>query len=247
MLRNADPYGIVEIQSEWVLGQEALGSKRKFWYRSELEDSTSWLFKYPQKGSGQHWAEKVAAEVADVLEILHARVELAEFRGTRGSTTESFARDGRELYHGNQVLAGYVHGYDPDREFHQSDHTFDNILYGLELAFETPEGRRGARGAATMKTGQSCKSVPRAGGRVSSHRLSIMHRPLAESWWTRVRESAAADCSISAALVRTRRTHAEPFSGPRTIGTACRHWSWSAALPRRSRSSFGHLSSAWKR
>jgi hypothetical protein len=147
MSSDLAPYPIGEIQPEWVLEQEALGSKRKFWYSSNPKEEASWLFKYPQARSGQHWAEKVAAEVADALEINHARVELAVFEGTPGSTTESFARDGRELFHGNQILAGHVHGYDASREFRQSDHTFENILYGLDSAFATPDGRRWARGA----------------------------------------------------------------------------------------------------
>ena len=44
------------------------------------------------------------------LAALHARVELAAFQGVQGSATESFAREGRELYHGNQVLAGQLMG-----------------------------------------------------------------------------------------------------------------------------------------
>ena len=100
-------YSVLEIQPEWVLEREALGSKRKFWYRA-TEDEPQWLFKYPQPNAGQHWSEKIAAEVAAGLEILHARVELAVFQGTRGSATESFAREGRNLFHGNQILAGAI-------------------------------------------------------------------------------------------------------------------------------------------
>jgi hypothetical protein len=140
----ADPYTVRVIQPEWVLEQEAMGSKDKFWYRSE--DGTDWLFKYPQANTGQHWAEKIAAEVAGCLEVLHARVELALFQGVRGSATESFARDGRELYHGNQVLAGYVLDYDPGKQFRQSDHTVENVFSAMDLAFVSPEAARRAKG-----------------------------------------------------------------------------------------------------
>lgn len=107
-----EPYSIFEIQPGWVLEPEGMGSKEKFWYRVKDEEP-EWLFKFPQPNTGQHWAEKIAAEVAACLEILHARVELAIFQGTRGSATETFARDGRDLFHGNQMLAGKVLGYDP--------------------------------------------------------------------------------------------------------------------------------------
>ncbi|MGH9890982.1 MAG: HipA domain-containing protein [bacterium] len=137
------PYPIIEIQPDWVLESEAMGSKDKFWYRDG--DGPDWLFKFPQPNTGQHWSEKIAAEVADGLDILHAQVELAVFQGVRGSATASFARDGREVYYGNQVLAGHVLGYDPGKQFRQSDHTLDNIFLALERVFLAPEAARWAK------------------------------------------------------------------------------------------------------
>jgi hypothetical protein len=140
----SEPYSIFKIQPEWVLEQEAMGSKDKFWYRAK-NGEPEWLFKFPQPNTGQHWAEKIAAEVAACMDILHGVVELAVFQSTRGSATESFARDGRELFHGNQILAGKVHGYDPAKEFHQCDHTLANIFLGLERTFTKPEGAHRAK------------------------------------------------------------------------------------------------------
>jgi hypothetical protein len=131
-------YPVIQIEPGWVLEPEALGSKRKFWFRGQGYQA-EWLFKFPEKNTGQHWAEKIAAEVAEILDIPHARVELAEFQGTRGSTTESFARDGWELFHGNQILAGKVLGYDPDKKFQQSDHTLTNIFSAIDMTFPTSE------------------------------------------------------------------------------------------------------------
>jgi len=139
----ANPYPIIEIQPDWVLEPEAMGSKDKFWFRDD--DGPEWLFKFPQANTGQHWSEKIAAEVADQLDILHARVELALFQDVRGSATESFARDGRELVHGNQVMAGSVLGYDPGKQFRQSDHTLENILLSLERIFLSADARKRAK------------------------------------------------------------------------------------------------------
>jgi hypothetical protein len=137
-------YNVFEIRPEWVLEQEALGSKEKFWYRAK-DDEPEWLFKFPQANTGQHWAEKIAAEVAARLKVLHAQVELAVFQGVRGSATESFARYGRSLYHGNQILAGQVLGYDPMKEFRQSDHTLTNIFAALDRAFLVPHSAHRAK------------------------------------------------------------------------------------------------------
>lgn len=142
-MKPATQYAVRELQPEWVLGTEAMGSKDKFWFRSG--DDPEWLFKFPQPGTGQHWSEKIAAEVAEALDILHARVELAVFQEQRGSATESFAREGRELYHGNQIMAGHVLNYKPDKKFGQSAHTLENIFLALERAFASPDGARRAK------------------------------------------------------------------------------------------------------
>ena len=140
----SDLYSIVEIQPEWILEPEEMGSKTKFWYRPP-DQERDWLFKYPQPNTGQHWAEKIAAEVAGLLAIPHARVELAVFAGKPGSVTESFARGGRELVHGNQMLERTVHGYDPKKTFHQPSHTLANIWQVMGRVFVGPEAVRRAK------------------------------------------------------------------------------------------------------
>ncbi len=113
--------------------QEALGTKKKFWYRKNRSLS-SWLFKYPQVGVGQHWSEKIAAELASEVKIFRAKVKLAVFDGHKGSATENFS-EGADLYHGNQILAGYVLGYDREKKRRQSDHTLVNIFSALDKTF----------------------------------------------------------------------------------------------------------------
>ena len=134
----ADPYRIVEVKPEWIIDQEDMGTKTKFWYRDPDEDA-NWLFKYPRSDTGEHWAEKIAEEVASVLGVIRAKVELAQFEGDRGSVTESFARRGRALYHGNQMLERVVSGYEPRRRFRQSQHTLANIFEVMDRAFARSE------------------------------------------------------------------------------------------------------------
>jgi len=142
----SQPYTIIEVDPEWVLEPEAMGSKDKFWYRKPEPDKVDWLFKYPQANTGQHWAEKIAAEVAAKLGIFHAVVELAIFQNVRGSATQSFAREGRELVHGNQALGGKVLGYDVSATFRHSSHTMANIFLVMDdRAILTSEGARRAK------------------------------------------------------------------------------------------------------
>ncbi len=122
-----------------------MGSRTKFWFRFEGDYGRSWLFKYPRCKTGEHWAEKIAAEVAELLEVPHAKVELAEFDGNRGSATESFVRGRQFLIHGNQILDRIVNGYDHEQRFHQSSHTLENILDAIDTVFVRTEISRKAK------------------------------------------------------------------------------------------------------
>ena len=111
-----------------------MGTREKFWY-SKPDDETNWLFKYPRSNAGEHWAEKIAAEVASAVGVRHAKVELAEFQDTRGSVAESFARGGRVLYHGNQMLELTVDDYELQEKFRESSHTLENIWKVIDSVF----------------------------------------------------------------------------------------------------------------
>ena len=115
-----------------------MGSKDKFWFRDPGDPhECDWLFKFPTENTGQHWAEKVAYEIARRMRILAPRVELAQCQSadgepSPGSATRSFS-SGYELYHGNQILAGMDDTYDPERRFGQSMHTVKRIFDSLSV------------------------------------------------------------------------------------------------------------------
>ena len=135
-----DSFLIKEIQLAWVLQPEDMGGKRKFWYRQPEEDDIPWLFKYPRGDSGEHWAEKIAAEVAGLLEITCAPVQLATFQGVMGSSSRSFLTENQQLFHGNQVLARIMADYDLSRRFNQSNHTLENIRIACDQLFVDHDG-----------------------------------------------------------------------------------------------------------
>ena len=136
----AEYYPVIEVQPEWAPETENMGSKPKFWYRQPGEPESYWLFKYPRENRGEHWAEKIAAEVAARLDIAHARVELAAFQGAQGSATESFSDGKLELFHGNQVLNTTFADNDlREWNFRFADHTLENIWFALDNTFETSD------------------------------------------------------------------------------------------------------------
>jgi len=130
----------ISAQPEWI---EQMGSKPKFWFR-QPDDEQQWLFKFSREGTGEDWAEKIAAEIAGMLDISAPGVELAVFDGRRGSISRSFVlqREGWDLIHGNELLAADVSGYQRDLVFRQSQHTLDNILTVLRRIFPDPEQSR---------------------------------------------------------------------------------------------------------
>ncbi len=137
------PYPVLTIEPEWVLEPEQLGTKDKYWVRFPKDHKEigggHWLFKYPTENTGQHWAEKIAYEIACAMKILSPRVELAELDGARGSATESFTHtDSYELFHGNQILAGTDAEYVPDQRFKQNRHTIERIFGSLDHLFKKP-------------------------------------------------------------------------------------------------------------
>ena len=149
-----EPYPVVNVEEsiDWEVtrdfkdhsedveptGVEPMGSKKKFWYRDRK--GAWWLFKYPRGTSGEHWAEKVAAEVAGRLGVPHCSVELAIFDGNPGTVSQSFVdeRQGEKLFLGNQALDETVSEYDPNMSMRQLDYSLENILRALDEKTDDP-------------------------------------------------------------------------------------------------------------
>lgn len=132
----ADPFPILELHSDSPEDIEQLGSKPKFWFRRQ-GDEQPWLFKYTRANTGEDWSEKIASELAKLLAIPAATVELATFMGERGCVSRSFVetKKGFELIHGSEVLAGRVLGYEKEKHRGQSDHCLGNIIAAVEQVF----------------------------------------------------------------------------------------------------------------
>lgn len=142
-----EPYPIIQLKPEWVRADETMGTKDKAWFL--LPDTNErWLFKYARVNegvsTGEHWAEKIAAEIADLLGIPHCLVEFAEFDRRVGSLSRRFpelSQPAIELIHGNDLLPGFVLGYEREKRFRQTDHTLLNILAAVSRAITDDEQR----------------------------------------------------------------------------------------------------------
>ena len=135
-------FPILQIPTNARRDVEQLGSKPKFWFEHEGEN---WLFKEARENTGEDWSEKVASEIAALLELPTHHTELANWQGRPGSAVRSFlAAKSTVLVHGNELLGGLIANYDKDKQRGQSDHTFDNIVTVIEKLFPVDKARREA-------------------------------------------------------------------------------------------------------
>jgi hypothetical protein len=114
---------------------EPIGSKKKFWFRSPFSRER-WLFKEARPRTGEDWAEKIAAEVAELLELPHARVELARHRDNVGIVTQDFTElhERWQLVHGNELLFELDPSYPRLGAYRVHQHTLEAVRAALSQA-----------------------------------------------------------------------------------------------------------------
>ena len=128
-----EEYISVDVSAWLTIGDEMMGTKPKCWLRSP--DDKKWLFKQKyRENSEDDWSEKIASELACLLGLPHARVELATRNGGRGIITLDLVTEqgAEELLPGNRLLVEADPGYDPgdplQDQYHVAQHTIQRIF-----------------------------------------------------------------------------------------------------------------------
>ena len=126
-------YGLVELPgARTPENREPLGSKKKLWFRHPSDAEPRLLFKFNRPGTGEDWSEKVAAELAELLGLPHAQVELATFEGERGAAIVDFTKGEQvALVHGNEILEFVDPAY-PRQSHRAPEHTVSAVFSALE-------------------------------------------------------------------------------------------------------------------
>jgi hypothetical protein len=140
----ANAFADVDVSS-WEVGDpEPLGTRRKWWMVDPSE--RQWLFKpvttqrhadgttFPK---GEDWSEKIAAELAPLVGLPAATVELATYHGDVGIISLDM-RDGHELVHGNEVLFGIDRSYPRSDRQDVAGYTLDAILAAFDITDVAP-------------------------------------------------------------------------------------------------------------
>lgn len=141
---------------------EPMGSKPKFWFSPTEELQGRWLFKAARPGTGDDWSEKIAAELATLLDLPCAQVELGSYLKNRGSISRKFHSENTSLTHGNEMLSTIIPNYPrPDesspKQLKVRLHTVEAVFQALEqFQVGLPPGRGPVAGivsAADLFTG----------------------------------------------------------------------------------------------
>jgi len=89
---------------------EQLGTKEKFWFIYLSEGFSTCLFKYSRDNTGEHWSEKVAEQLCEILHIPHVKYDIALSHGRLGVVTKNIVPDDHRMVMGNEVL----HNHEPN-------------------------------------------------------------------------------------------------------------------------------------
>lgn len=137
-------FEIYDISDIDPVATEPMGSKEKFWVHHPSLGMC--LFKIARADTGEDWAEKVAAHLADRLGLPHARYELAHWHETRGVISPTFLASGSAYVPGNEILGRAITGYPSTKSgskihYRVPQHTVRTVLSVIEIGpVEPPIG-----------------------------------------------------------------------------------------------------------
>lgn len=134
---TVEPFPIIDVSGWDIIADETSGAEEKYWLE-EPGTRVRWLYKPTKVKAGQvygeDWAEKVVSELATMMGVPCARMELAQMRGTNGCIGADLCPRSHELHPGQVLLEqfgalGYVH---VAKGKSHTGHSLENIHAGLK-------------------------------------------------------------------------------------------------------------------
>jgi hypothetical protein len=127
-----EQFEVIQVTEEnyATLEDEQMGSKTKFWF--DHQKLGRCLYKQARLNTGEDWAEKIAAELCNLLGLPHACYELAKtWEGNYGVVSPNFVREEETLVHGNEILAAIIPNYPRTATYNATQHTIDIVLTSI--------------------------------------------------------------------------------------------------------------------
>ena len=123
---------------------EQLGTKEKFWFLFAPEQSLKWLFKFSRENTGEHWSEKVAEQLCELLQIPHVEYDLARCNGRLGVISPNAIDDVERMVMGNEVLHNHspkeypIPEQETEKYVRVKEHTVSRVLGCLDRSGVLP-------------------------------------------------------------------------------------------------------------
>ena len=146
VFRVAEPFPVVDV-TDWAVDfYEADGSEEKLWLVAPDARRRA-LFKpnvrHDTAEQADHWPEKLASEVAGLMGVPRALIDLAVRGGRRGCLSYDVTPLFWQLQPGYVLLAELLGQHDPADRNHEG-HSLDNIRAALQ-GYDHPPGFTGPR------------------------------------------------------------------------------------------------------
>ncbi|MGD9212289.1 MAG: hypothetical protein PVI90_16025 [Desulfobacteraceae bacterium] len=121
-----EKYSIIQIANDALDDLEQIGTKTKYWYEDEKK-----LFKKGRSGTGENWSEKVASELANLLQLPHVHYDFACCKNELGVVSNNFVPKKGRLVHGNELLAQIDKTY-PVSQCHKEPYTISTVISAIQ-------------------------------------------------------------------------------------------------------------------
>jgi hypothetical protein len=112
---------------------EQLGTKEKFWLTRK-----KWLFKFSRENTGEHWSEKIAEQLCNLIGIPHVNYDLARCNGKLGVISRNAVPETGRMVMGNEVLHHHSPNdypnpeQDTEKYVRVKEHTISRVLGCLD-------------------------------------------------------------------------------------------------------------------
>lgn len=133
--------------TEWrIAAEETAGADPKYWLE-DPSDGQRWLWKPVTVKAGhvhgEDWAEKAASELADLVGVSCARVQIGIRRGQQGSLSLNLKPSDYDMHNGAVALSGLLDDYQAGRTnpAGRPGHNLENIRRVLESAEAPPQAK----------------------------------------------------------------------------------------------------------
>lgn len=144
---TAERFDVWDVSAWRVESEETAGGEEKAWL-AEPHSDRLWLFKpvtsHPGlDDQGEDWAEKVVAEIGNLLGVPCAQIVLAQRDERPGALSLDLRPAGWEMHHGSVVMPSVVSGYRQGalNPKGRPGHSIENIRRALE-GVKAPPGSR---------------------------------------------------------------------------------------------------------